>query len=381
MKKLGFLIFILGIILFNTTLMAWSQEDAENPDANVSYATGKILKITGESHNQILESALGGNQTLQKVTVKILDGADKGKIFKTENQLTSNPAYDVNIKKGDRVILDIEHSPDQKMNIFISDKERLPVLILLGGTFLLLLLLIGGMKGLKSIVALAITGLLVAFAFIPAVLNSYPIIPVTIGICLASTLSTILIICGINVKSLSAIIGTLGGLTFAGIIAVLAIKCAPLSGLTDQESIILWSSRPDLSFRSLLVAAMLIGSLGAVLDVGISIASAIEEIKNANSSLSRKELIKAGFNVGKDIMGAMSTTLIMAYIGESIALIMLAANAPLVKLINLNSIATEITAALAGSIGIILCVPITAVVSGYLINYQRELNAKKSLLK
>ena len=209
---------------------------------------------------------------------------------------------------------------------------------------------------------------------IPAILNNYPIIPVTIATALISTLVTMFAVGGINIKSISATIGTIGGLCAAGLLSMLIIKLAPLTGLTDQESIILWTTRPDLDFTGLLTAAMIIGSLGAIMDVGISIASSIAEIKETNPSLSPKQLMKSGLNVGTDVIGAMSNTLILAYIGGAFPLILLAANVPLVKFINLNSISSEITAALAGSIGIVLCVPITAAVSGYLIG--RNINLK-----
>ena len=101
------------------------------------------------------------------------------------------------------------------------------------------------------------------------------------------------------------------------------------------------------------------------MDVGMSIASSVFELKKVNGNLKIIELVKSGMNVGKDIMGTMANTLILAYIGGAFSLVLLAANAPFIKLVNLNSIATEITAAIVGSIGIVLCVPITSVISGY----------------
>lgn len=373
MKKLIFIILIL-ISLFSVCQKGTLAQDIDSMPENIDYETGKVVKILSEERNKVLESSMGENQTVQRLKVKVLSGENKGKIFETENQLTSNPAYDIDVKPGDRVILDVEKNNDKKVDVFIADKERLPALMIITGLFLSLLLFVGGIKGLKSIISLAITSSLVIFIFIPAVLNDYPIFPITIIVALISTICTMFIVGGFNLKSTAATIGTIGGVTLSGLISILIIKIAPLSGLTDQESIILWSSRPDLDFTSLLVSAMIIGSLGAIMDVGISIASTVEQVKNANNSLTIKELIASGMNVGKDIMGAMSNTLILAYIGSSISLILLAANVPLIKLINLNSIVTEITAALSGSIGIILCVPITAVVAGYLIGYKRNKN-------
>jgi len=343
-----------------------------NPD-NVQYASGIVQSIVSETENKTLQESLGGNQVLQLVKVKILNGKFKGKVVEIENQLTSNPAYDIKVKPGSRVILDIEKQGNT-LDINISDKDRVPALLILSGLFASLLLIIGGMKGLKSLISLLVTSLLVLFILVPAILNKFPIIPVTVAVAFVSTLFSMFLIGGFNLKSVAACIGTIGGVTCAGLFSFLIIKIAPLSGLHDQESIMLWSSRPDINFTGLLASAMIIGALGAIMDVGISIASSVAEVKCIDNSLTVKQLITSGLNVGKDIMGAMSNTLILAYIGSFLPLILLAADAPLVKLINLNSIATEITSAIAGSIGIILSVPITAVAAGYLMGKKKRYN-------
>jgi len=202
---------------------------------------------------------------------------------------------------------------------------------------------------------------------VPAVLNKFPVIPMTVLIAFISTFITMYVVAGVNLKSLSASLGTVFSVIIAGIISSLVIKFAPLNGFNHQEAAMLWASRPDLDFTALLTAGVIIASLGAVMDVGMSIASSIYELKKVNNELTTKELITSGFNVGKDIMGTMANTLILAYIGSAFALVLLAANAPLIKLLNLNSIASEIASAITGSIGIVFCVPITAVIAGYLI--------------
>lgn len=355
-------ILILFIILLSC-LSCKAQEVSSHED--VQYATGIVQKIISETQNKTLQESLGGEQITQKLLVKVISGENKGKTIEIENQLTSNPAYDINVKPGDRVILDIEkQNKDTFFNI--ADRERLPALLIVAGLFMALLLGIGGIKGLRSLASLVFTTTLVTVILVPAILNKLPIIPVTVGVAIISTIFTMFLISGFNLKSVSAIIGTLGGVLSAGIISSLIIKLAPLSGFHDQESIILWGSRPDLDFTGILTSAMIIGALGAIMDVGISIASSVAEVKSIDNALNTNQLIKSGLNVGKDIMGAMSNTLILAYIGSFLPLILLATDAPLVKLINLNSIATEITAAISGSIGIILAVPITAFTAGYL---------------
>lgn len=336
-----------------------------NAPENTEYATGKVLEITSLKASKAIQETFGEDQIIQKVKIKVLTGKLKGKIVETENQLTNNPAYNIDIKQGKRVILEIEKAGN-KQNVFLADIERIPALMIIVGLFASLLLIIGGIKGLRSLFSLGITSGLIFFIMVPAVLKGLPIIPLSVAIAGISTLVTMFTICGVNIKSLSASLGVISSLAITGIISIFIVNIAPLTGFTDQESIILWASRPDLNFTGLLTGAMIIGALGALMDVGISIASSIEEVRSIDNNLNWKQLFNSGMNVGKDIMGTMSNTLILAYIGSSFPLVLLAADAPLVKLINLNSIATEIATAVIGSIGLILCIPITAIISGTL---------------
>ena len=361
-------IILLIFSVFCITMPVFAQDDSANapPEANVNYVSGKVLQIVSEKINKDLEESFHTEQLTQTAKILILGGKYKGKVIQIENQLTSSPVYDIKIKAGSRVILSVEET-SKGVDFYISDVERVPVLLILFGVFLSLLLLIGGKQGLRSVISLLVTALLVFFVLVPAVLNNFPIIPMTILIAIISTFITMFVVAGINLKSLSAAFGTVISVIIAGIMSSLVIKFAPLNGFNNQEAVMLFANRPDLNYTGLLIAGVIIASLGAVMDVGMSIASSIYEFKMVNKALTIKELITSGLNVGKDIMGTMANTLILAYIGGAFSLVLLASNAPLIKLLNLNSIASEIASAITGSIGIVLCVPITALIAGYLI--------------
>lgn len=359
-------IILLVFCIFCFAFPAFAQEDnAQTPDNN-NFASGKILKIISQKENQALEDSFHTQQITQTAKVLVLSGKYKGKIINIENQLTSNPIYDINIKSGNRVILDIDETP-KGPEFNIADLERVPTLLILVGVFLSLLMIIGGQQGLRSVISILVTGTLVFFVLVPAVLNNFPVIPTTVVIAFISTFITMFTVAGINFKSLSASLGTVISVIISGILSSLVIKFAPLNGFNSQEAAMLWSNRPDLDYTGLLSASVIIASLGAAMDVGMSIASSIYEFKSVNNTLKIKDLFRSGLNVGKDIMGTMSNTLILAYIGGAFSLVLLASNAPLIKLLNLNSIAAEIASAITGSIGIILCVPITAIIAAYLI--------------
>jgi len=368
--KTFYLILIIAVCV-TLSPIAMAQEEAAYVAPEISYASGKILEITDEKLNVELSASLQSDQITQYTKVQILNGKYKDKIVDIENNITSNPVYDIRLKPNQRVLMNIEETSGNAM-FYITDIERYPILMVVLGIFLALLVLIGGKKGIKSIISLFTITILVFFILVPAILNNYPPIITAVAVAFVATLLTLFTVGGLNKKSLAASLGTIISVFIAGLISLIVIHFAPLTGFHDQESAMLWVARPDLNFPEILAASVIIGALGAVMDVGMSIASSLYEIKSINNDLKPVDLIKSGMNVGRDVMGTMADTLILAYIGGSFSLALIAANAPFIKLISLNSIATEITAALTGSIGIVLCIPITAVISAYLLGNRTD---------
>ncbi|MEW5822429.1 MAG: YibE/F family protein [Cyanobacteriota bacterium] len=358
------LIFTLLILLFsNLNLLA-----EDNISDNYIEEVGQVINIINDNQDKSLD-VFGEGHTIQTVKVKVLSGELEGKEFTTENILSGNPAYDIPVKKGDKVVLDIEEDTNGVLIANISNLYRTHALTILVCVFALLILIFGGLKGLKAIICLVLTYLMIFYFLIPGLLKGYNPLFLTVIICFLATCVTIFIISGINMKSLSAVIGTIGGVVAAAIVSLFTIKVATLSGIPNHEAVGLWTEFPDLDFKGILASAMIIGALGAAMDVAISVASCIMEVKQVSPEISIKDLIKSGMNVGKDIMGTMTNTLLLAYTGSAMFLLLLVNNnVSLIKLLNLDSIVSEITAALAGSIGLVLCIPITAVIGSYLIN-------------
>lgn len=372
MKPLSIIIIAI-ILMFSINLCVLADE---NVIPETKEEIGKVLEIINEDTNQSLE-LFNQDSKVQTVKIKIMSGEEEGKTITTENMLSGNPAYDMLLKKGDKVILNIEEI-EGTTEYNVANLYRFPMLMILLSIFVILVLAFGGITGLKSLLSLGFTYFLIFYFLIPNILNGMPPLLITILICFFATCGTILIISGINFKSLTAIIGTLGGVIAAGLMAIIAIKTAPLTGIPNHEAIGLWTGFPDLNFKGILASAMIIGALGASMDVAISIASSIYEVKKANESSTMKDLIKSGMNVGKDIMGTMTNTLLLAYTGSGMFLLLIVyKNVSLIKLLNLDSVVTEITAALAGSIGLVLCIPITALIGSYLMSLSKPKEAKE----
>lgn len=365
MKKILILLFL----LIGITTPAISEEKAI-----MQSEIGVVENIQYEDAEELNQ---GEQTTKQDVTIKVLTGEFKGTERIVDNMLTGNPAYDINLSKGDKVILHLEQvgntvASADDVNFYIADIQRNNQILIFIGIFFVLLLLIGHKKGITSIVSIISTILLIFLMLMPMILNGFCPIASAVLTGIISTIITIYLVGGFNSKSSSAIIGTSISLIFAGALSMLAIYFAHLTGFAGEENMFLYTARPDLSFTGILSASMIISALGALMDTAVSIASTVNEIYETDKTLSIQQLFKSGMNVGRDIIGTMSNTLILVYLGSSLPLVLLSSNIDMNKFFNLNQVATEILSALTGSIAILFCVPITAIIAAYLIKKQKE---------
>lgn len=359
MKK----ILLLLILFCGFFIPAFSQENNDN--AVLPSEVGQVQSIETFG-NQKFSPTGELNQVKQSVEVKILTGPHKGENVIIDNMLMGNPAYDIKLNKGSKIILHAEQA-DGGVNFFIADKLRVNVLYGLAGLFFALLLIIGKKKGLFSLISILVTLGLIFWALTPLILSGMNPVLATVLICVLASVIAIYLVGGLNAKSTAAILGTVLSLAIAGLLSVLSIKFASLTGFSSEESLFLFSAHPDLNFVGVLASAMIIGALGAVMDIGMSISSTVNELFSSSPNMEVHELFSSGMNVGKDIIGTMANTLILAYLGGALSLVLLSNNIDLQKFFNLNQVATEISSALIGSIAIVLCVPITAIIAAYLI--------------
>lgn len=344
----------------------------ETPD--LPSEVGKVEKVTYED---VADGLQNENNVKQKVQVKVLTGQFKGTVQTLDNMLTGNPAYDISLNKGDKVVLHLEakntevNSVDD-VDFFIADVKRDYSLEAFAALFMILLVMIGRKKGVFSLVSIIATISLMFFVLVPLILHGVNPVVSAVVVGILSTIITIYLVGGFNSKSSAAIIGTGLSLIFAGGMSLAAIWMARLTGFAGEESMFLYSTRPDLSFKGILAASMIIAALGALMDTGVSIASSVNEIYETDKKLTVNQLFKSGMNIGKDIIGTMSNTLILVYLGSALPLVLLSNNIDLQKFFNLNQVATEILSALIGSISILACVPLTAIIAAYLIKRQKE---------
>lgn len=359
---------ILGIlIVFSSKLIFTNGFLLDKLSSGIEYYEAEIVNVLKENlqdDKYIEEIELG----YQQVSVKILNGP----YVENQYEITNNVSrlYNTVVKKGDKVIVAMYFMDDKLNDVAISSFKRSTSLSIMVILFLLVILLVGGFKGLKSIVALLFTMICVIFLMVPLMLRGVSPIISAIIIAIISTSITLVLVSGTNKKTLSAILGTLIGVLVAGILAYIFGETTNLSGInmSEVESIMYIAETTNLKIKGIFFAGILVSALGAVMDVAMSISSSIFEISSIDKTMSIKALFKSGMNIGKDIIGTMANTLILAFAGGAINILILLYSSSMTanRLLNLDILGTELIQGLSGTIGIILTVPATAIMAAYL---------------
>ena len=302
---------------------------------------------------------------------KVTSGDMKGQTIEAAQTLDYFTAVHLPVvEPGDRILLYSIPGGMAEHEWLMSDYQRFDQILILGAVFVLLVLLIGHWQGVNTLISLALTCLAVFYVFIPAVLAGESIYLWSIATCIYVTFMTLFIVNGVNAKSIGAILGCLAGIVVAAVLTIFFEESMTLTGLLDENSVLLYGLNPDAPFnlKAIIFAAIIIGSMGAIMDVSISIAAALEELKEKLPQITLGELFQSGMNISRDIMGTMANTLILAYIGSALAgvLLMVAYNSAMIDLFNREMIVVECLQALAGSIGILMALPFTALICALL---------------
>lgn len=367
-KKDTLIILILTIIISLFLILSNKGFQGINKSNNALYSTAKVLAITDtnlSSDSLIPNLPIG----YQNINVEILDGKFKGEKYNIKNNLSR--MYNINVNKDMKVLVCLSLRDDKVINASVYSYKRDNVLFGLIAVFFLALVLVGRSKGVKSIFSLAFTVIVVTCYLVPSIFKGQnPLISSTISAILITVIS-LLLINGTSKKAYTAILGTILGVLSAGIIAFVAGNLSHISFANTQQAdeILTLADVYKFNPKGLLYTIILISSLGAIMDISMSISSALFEFDSVNKSLSARNLFKSGMNVGKDIIGTMSNTLILAFVGTSLTLMLFiySSQMPYTQLINLDVLSNEIIQALSGSIGIILTVPLTAAIGTFFI--------------
>lgn len=359
MGALAALAFLLVIYYANNDRPIYKEGDT----SGTSYEVGKVVGIL-ENHVTVDESTDGLWRGDMKLQVKILTGEYKGETAEVINYFSS--LYNVRVNQGDKISIRIDEN-EKGYQVSVYNYYRVPQIIGAVVIFLLILIVIGGKKGAKSAVGLIFTMVCIIGILLPLTLKGYSPLLVTIMLILVCNLVTFFLIDGVQIKTVVAAVGSMCGVLAGAGFAVLAQHFMSVTTyqMDEAESLLLITSTTDLNMKNLFLCGILIACMGAVMDVSMSIASSIAELHTVNPQLTRWELFRSGMNIGKDAMGTMSNTLILAFAGNSLNMMVMIYSYGIgfQQLMNTDFIAIEIIRSIAGSIGIICTVPFVALIA------------------
>ena len=335
-------------------------------DNNETAAKAKVTEL-----GELVEESLDGihfSARTQYFKARLMSGPEKGKLVQAYQQIDSyTDIGDRFVQVGNRVVLyNYGYMYDTDDWVF-GNYIRFSYVVVLGLLFLVLLLLFGRIKGLNTIISLAYTCLAVFCVFIPGVLAGFNVYLLTVLICVFTIIMTLILTNGTSAKSVATMLGCGAGVVTAGLLSFLFDRIMHLTGFIDEHSVYLQVMGEDgtpINLRALIFAMITIGAMGAVMDVAMDISSSLFEVKRHAPEITDKDLFRSGLNIGRDVMGTMANTLVLAYIGSSLCTILLKisyANSML-ELLNTEGIIVELLNALIGSLAILLTIPLTALV-------------------
>ncbi len=366
-KILSVLVFIglsVGVIIYaNTDRPKYTITES----SGVEYETARVLSVIEDNTvvDREVENVKKGDTQLE---MELLSGRYKGDICKVTNFYSA--LYNVDVAKGDKVSVRVDTTDVGVYNVSIYNYNRIPLTIGLIVVFFAVLLLLGGKQGVKAFIGLVYTVIVIVFVLLPLTLKGVSPVPLTIAIVFVTSAVCFLLIGGLQKKTVAAALGSLAGVLIAAILGAIAAKIGGVTTfqMDEAEALLLVKSTNPIKLRGLFISGILIAAMGAVMDISMSIASAIAEVHDANKKLGFKALFTAGMNIGRDAMGTMANTLVLAYVGGALNMMVLiySYGVSFTQLVNTDFVAIELIRAIAGSVGIIGTVPCVAAVAGYL---------------
>lgn len=344
-------------------LLPTGFEDALNYQ-EAERCTARVLSVDDSA---IIDTGLVRSGE-QRCELEILDGAFAGEIAVGINMLNGSLEQDKIFAPGDRAQVVISHDGDTITNITMTDHYRLNWELLMAVGFALLLILFAGWTGVRAIASFALTVLMLWKVLVPLYLKGWNPIWVGLLITLFLTVFIIALVYGFDRRCLSAVSGSFLGILVTCVLGAVFTDLFHIHGavMSYSESL-LYSGYQDLNLTQIFMASIFIGAAGAVLDLSVDITSAVYEVVEKRPDLSWWEATRSGLNVGRAAMGTMTTTLLLAYSGGYVALLMvfMAQGTPLDHILNYKYVAAEIIHTVIGSFGLVTVAPFTSLCAGF----------------
>ena len=333
------------------------------------YTEGVRAKVLDVDNSGIKSVGLV-RQGDQRVTIEIETGSYKGEVVDANNMLTGSLAEDKLFQEGEKAWVLIGFNEDGDINFAnVIDHFRIDKELVLIGVFAILIIIFSGFTGVRTLLSFAFALLSIWKILIPAMLKGYNPILITLLVGNVLTITTILLVSGFTKRSYAAITSAVACSFVTCFLAIIFGNYFNIHGaVMERSESLLYAGFANLNLTAIFQAGIYLASSGAVLDLAVDISSALYEMETNNPNVTRKELILSGFNIGKSVVGSQTTTLLFAYMGSylSVMMVYMAQGTPLMNILNTKTIAAEILHTFVGCIGLVLVSPFTSVISGLL---------------
>ena len=333
-----------------------------------------VAKVIQTDESKIIDTGLvrSGEQRCQ---LEIVSGKFKGRTAEGVNMLNGSLEQDKLFSEGDRAQVVVSYNADEILMVTMIDHDRIPMELVMGANFLLFLIQFAGRTGVRAVLSFFLTVLAIWKLLVPLYLKGYN--PIWTGLVFTLLLSVLIIalVYGFDRRCISAVSGTFLGILVTCLLGSLFTDLFQIHGavMSSSESL-LYAGYQDLNLTRIFMASIFIGASGALMDLSVDITSAVHEVVEKRPDIGWKEAVRSGMNVGRSAMGTMTTTLLLAYSGGYIALLMvfMAQGTPLVNILNYKHVAAEMVHTVIGSFGLVTVAPFTALCAGVLLSQKKK---------
>jgi uncharacterized membrane protein len=367
--KMGYFMKKLMLIIFVVLICGLFGACADNTSSADAQYKARVVSVDDESY---ADEASGKYYEIQYLTVEFTEGPYAGQTHETDVFIDATNYTDIALyRTGDTIEASVSTAEDGSLNVSVVTLVRAPYVVILVVIFLLLIGIIGRKKGIKTILALVFTVAAVVFVLVPLIASGYnPIISAAL-VCIVVSVVTLFAVGGFNKKALASVLGTVSGLVCAAVITLIFSALMRITGIDTSAVELLMIADTDVTFhyQGILTAGILIGCIGAVMDVAMSISSSMNEMASIDVSLTHHQLFSSGMAVGRDIIGTMANTLILAYTGGALMLMVVWSvyGISFADMLNKGYIVLEVAKSLCGSIGMVMTIPLTALIASRLV--------------
>lgn len=361
------LIFNVMVLIFVIVLVFLPTGFRDNTYPDSMRAVARVLEVNNENVMKTVSFVMEGEQVCK---VEILNGPFKGQQALATNRFTGRLEVDKAFTEGDKALVILDYTDQSIRNVTMVDHYRINLESILVGIFAIFLIIFARWTGAKALLSFLLTVLMIWKLLVPLLLKGWNPIIISLYFVMTAISIIIFMVGGLNRKSVAAVLGSLSGTLLTTILAILFGSSFKIHGavLPYSESL-LHAGYAHLNLTDILIAVVFIASAGALMDLAMDIAVAVDEVVEKKPDITTREAIRSGMNVGRTVVGTMTTTLLFAYAGGYISLLMyfMAQGTPVVDIFNLKYVSMEIMHTVVGSFGLVAVAPFTAVTSGLLL--------------